>query len=240
MDRIVNIAQDRIGRLDISLSPSASSDLLRSVLAGIQYCRCLTNYEFLALLIALVPSARQQLNLTQSQKSMVDRKEKDKDIKHKQDFIFSPLLNSRTSLIIIDTISYPVRSHIPDEARQLKIQRAQLIDEFRRFSDRCRSKGIKLVFSNQMGFTMRGKDGSTSTLADKDAQGELVPSLRAGGHSILGQNIWRLLLYRGGPQGVGICNRFAQIFSQPLACRSKEHFACLPFDAERGGNFIRF
>jgi len=235
MDRIIDVASEHIDRLNKPLSSSSKTDLLRSVLAGIQYCRCTTEYELLALFLALMPSLESHTSSIQSQKKRAWHEDDDK-----KRFITS-MLPPRASLILIDTISNLMRFSIPDESRQLRNQRSQLIDELRCFAERCQRKGIKLVISNQMGLTFVGRDGNTTTLSDKDGEGRLAPLLRNQGDSILGQHVWRLLLFRAGTQSVGACNRFAHFISRPPETttsnsdRSKVQEPWLPFIVNRGG-----
>ncbi|UZJ51849.1 hypothetical protein CBS101457_001169 [Exobasidium rhododendri] len=232
MDRIVDIAEHHITVLTSTptLSPSHKTDLLRSVLIGIEYCRCTTNYELLALLIALMPNSRP---IPMQKGRLAEDKEKDE----KQ--FYSPLLPERTTLVVIDTISSMVRSPIPDEAPQLRKQRNHLIKKLKQFSESCNATGIKLIVSNQMRLTFVDKDGHPSRPGEKGAQGMLVPSLSSKEESvsILGRDIWRLLLFRDGPQGSGTCNRFAHIINHPPLIRPREQDqeTCMQIKIESGG-----
>ena len=227
MERIMSVAEDHISRLGSSLSTPSKAALLRSTLAGIHFCRCTSDYELLALFLALVPAPQRP---SASQTAPVSEKVSRRSA--------TPRLPLRTSLILIDTISHPLRAPLPDDARHLRSQRHVVFDELRHFSERCRRRGIKLVLSNQMAVTIVSRDGLRTSMSDKDGEGRLVPLLRNQSGSILGPNVWRLLLFRSGSQNARTCNRFAHIINQPASMgRSSENDSLpwLPFCVQSGG-----
>jgi hypothetical protein len=86
-----------------------------------------------------------------------------------------------------------------------------------------------------MGVTIVGKEGLTTSLSDKDGKGILVPLLRSQGDSILGYNVWRLVLFQHGIQEA---NRFACFIHQPNTASStsqEKPMSWLPFVINQGG-----
>jgi hypothetical protein len=225
LDRIVDVAKKQIDSLGPILNKTV---LLQAVLIGIEYCRCTTDYELFALLIALMPVSRQ--DRTKKHHSATEEKDK-----NSTPLFTIPLLPSRTSLVIIDSISNLMRSPIPDGAQQLRIQRSQLMNELRQFAEDCRSVGIKLVLSNQMSLTIVGTNGYDTNLGNNRGQARLAPLLRDQEGSVLGDNVWRLILFRHGPQGIGTFNRFAQFTIRPPSAQTNELEICLQFRVDRGG-----
>lgn len=201
MDRIIKITQGQIVQLD-STQQTSSPGFLRLVLAGIHYCRCTSDTELLALFQTLLPNSKRHFTSVKH-----DNKE--------SKAAFTSRLPLRSSMILIDTISYPLRASLADEARQLRNQKTRLINELKHFAERCTRRGINLILANQMSFTMVGKEGNTTSLSDKEGEGRLVPLLRNQGDSILGPSIWRLVLFRAGNHDLKACSRFAHLMGHP-------------------------
>lgn len=228
MDRIVCIARQQIEQLDFVTD---SPGLLRSVLAGIHYCRCTSEVELLSLFQTLLPSTK-FYTAASTQPSISEGK-----------MHYNPRLPMRTTMILIDTISYHLRAPLSDEARHLRNQRNMLIYELKQFAERCRRRGINLVMANQMGFTIVNKDGATTSLSDSSGEGRLIPLLRNQNESILGPNEWRLLLFRAGGHYEGAGNRFAHFIGQPVLIDHEGEVELLPskwmpFIVDQGGIFV--
>ena len=207
-DQIVRFAEKHINRSEPALSRLSKLALLRSVLSGIHYIRCTSDYELLAILQTALPANRRGGLASQTSRSQAANK----DVKPP----FASTLPFRTSLILIDSLSYHLRSSLPNEAQQQRNQRLHIIDELRAFCVRSSRRGIKVVFSNQMGITFLDRNGNTTNLTDKDGQGYLVPVVRQKSQSILGEHIWRIVLFRAGNQtSEGVSSHHAYFLHRP-------------------------
>lgn len=209
LDCVAKVASDCIHQSAFRLSMTSRLRLLRILLSGIHYCRCASDYELLALLRTLLPVDRRKVSsqLTSSQSTF-------KENKHAPSGTF-PI---RTSMVIIDSISYLLRAPLPDDGRLFARQRSRLIEEIRLFCARCSSRGIKVIFSNQMKMVIVDKYGNQTDMNNKEGEGHFIPLIQhMNGSSILGNHVWRLMLFRDGRQQ---CNsndgsHFAHIIGRP-------------------------